>query len=606
MADYSELKRKAQEIRDEVKAGANTAARVGTVLEGIVDALEAQANQDANIQESIEEIQNNTSEELKNLVVNDLTTGGADKALSAEMGKVLGEELTELEGDKQNKNAEIYENASKEFFVSDANGNVVAKIGSYGIVATTISVKCDDGIKNLIALLSAKVDKDGDKVLSDENFTSKLKSTLEGYNDSVINSKEGLYITDSEGYVAFKIETNGEVYFNGKSESGSALGLDKFELFSLGDSLSVGGVWQEEVARLTGCMFRQHINIKPGSNLSTGGTVSYQDGYDTTFWRAKNLIDGGYIKGDGENAIVVIENVNDQGSPETVFDKNAVPVIPTAPIDGYSVSTRNDVPAELRILNAVLRTYYTTSGKNLKITQLPVKDGAVTLNVSDSAVSANYNIEVKTSDSIADIIDKILEVNYAKVPDTLADDGVSVDFAGASVNLSFTDTDNTGMQVSITSTSSAKGARAAYFIGTVLEEWEDERKWVYGAELTLSQGYKTTIEMLQRAYPKLKIVIAAFPFHAVTATDYLLPNGRYDSKAYSETTRMQRMKVFREYLNQIAEYYSIPLVDVTYKCGIGINNMLSYYQATANVHPKEEGYIRFGKTVAAELMSNIK
>lgn len=96
MADYSELKRKAQEVRNEVKAGANTATRVGTVLEGIVDALEAQANQDANIQESIEELQDNTSEELKNLVVNDLTTGGADKALSAEMGKELVKELTEL------------------------------------------------------------------------------------------------------------------------------------------------------------------------------------------------------------------------------------------------------------------------------------------------------------------------------------------------------------------------------------------------------------------------------------------------------------------------------------------------------------------------------
>lgn len=96
MAHYDDLKNKAQEVRNEVKAGANTATRVGTVLEGIVDALEAQANQDANIQESIEELQDNTSEELKNLVVNDLTTGGADKALSAEMGKELSVELTEL------------------------------------------------------------------------------------------------------------------------------------------------------------------------------------------------------------------------------------------------------------------------------------------------------------------------------------------------------------------------------------------------------------------------------------------------------------------------------------------------------------------------------
>lgn len=42
MADYSELKRKAQEIRGEVKAGANTASRVGLALEDTVMALEAE------------------------------------------------------------------------------------------------------------------------------------------------------------------------------------------------------------------------------------------------------------------------------------------------------------------------------------------------------------------------------------------------------------------------------------------------------------------------------------------------------------------------------------------------------------------------------------
>jgi hypothetical protein len=46
MTDYSKLKCKAQEITNETKDGANTATRVGTVLENIVDALEEQANQD--------------------------------------------------------------------------------------------------------------------------------------------------------------------------------------------------------------------------------------------------------------------------------------------------------------------------------------------------------------------------------------------------------------------------------------------------------------------------------------------------------------------------------------------------------------------------------
>lgn len=107
MADYSELKRKAQEIKDEVKAGANTANRVGLALEETVKALEAENKRAEQAEESLENsvqmLQDETEdlpsirEQLETLVVNDLTTGGADKALSAEMGKVLGVSVDDLE-----------------------------------------------------------------------------------------------------------------------------------------------------------------------------------------------------------------------------------------------------------------------------------------------------------------------------------------------------------------------------------------------------------------------------------------------------------------------------------------------------------------------------
>ena len=106
MADYSELKRKAQEIRDEVKAGANTANRVGLALEETVKALEAENQRaeqaEVSLENAVQMLQDETEdlpsirEQLETLVVNDLTTGGADKALSAEMGKALSAELTEL------------------------------------------------------------------------------------------------------------------------------------------------------------------------------------------------------------------------------------------------------------------------------------------------------------------------------------------------------------------------------------------------------------------------------------------------------------------------------------------------------------------------------
>lgn len=55
MADYSNLKERASEIRNEVKTGANTAQRVGYLLEQIVAALEGNDS-------------NNVLKEVKNLL----------------------------------------------------------------------------------------------------------------------------------------------------------------------------------------------------------------------------------------------------------------------------------------------------------------------------------------------------------------------------------------------------------------------------------------------------------------------------------------------------------------------------------------------------------
>ena len=104
MADYSELKRKALEIRDEVKIGANTAYRVGVALEDAIKALETENKRAEQVETrlengvmSVRDYAKDTRQDLDALVVNDLTTGGVEKALSAEMGKALSATLTKLE-----------------------------------------------------------------------------------------------------------------------------------------------------------------------------------------------------------------------------------------------------------------------------------------------------------------------------------------------------------------------------------------------------------------------------------------------------------------------------------------------------------------------------
>lgn len=386
-------------------------------------------------------------------------------------------------------------------------------------------------------------------------------------------------------------------------------GFSNCELFSLGDSLSAGGIWQTKVAELTGCVFDQTKNNKAGAMLSVGGTNSFGPTFDNVLWRAKNLIDQGYIQGQGENAIVVLENVNDSYN---AFDDSARTIVPTTPIEGYSESEfTSDLLNSLRDkynINAVFRLTKTLAGKNLKITSLPTKEGDVTLRVGWAGPGySNYNVHVvpQASDDLTMkyVLDKILEYAYTGITDALGEDGISVDFSSGNANymptVEFTDTDNTGMTCVVTDNPNAKTSIAKYFIGDSIDDWTNLSKWQTG--ITYSQGWKSTIELLMRTYPKLNLFVSLFPMHSVTASEYLLPNGTYDTAAYNKVSRMENMRKMQVELGNIAKFYSLPFLDVFAECGIGISNMLTYYNASANVHPKDEGYYKFGETIASQL-----
>ena len=498
--------------------------------------------------------------------------------------------------------------AEPSFTYDPATGSYNVSAG-WGLLAVGTAIVQETGDSQDKAMSQKAVT---DALTASDQKLSELEENKQDKDAEVYgNDSKEFFITDANGYVAFKIDLNGDIDFNGK-------GLEEFELFSLGDSLSYGGVWQEEVARLTGCKFRQELNIKAGHQLSSGGTTTYGDGFDTAVWRTKNLIDAGYISNGGENAIIILENVNDLGEA-TAFDKNAISLCPDTPIEGYTTSQFNadtlaSIPVSQRSINACFKLLRTTAGKNLAVNSLPSKNGAVTLKIFEAGTGTlEYNIQVLSTDNRDAIIAKILEYNYTRVIDTLADDGISVNFVGSNINVTFEDTDNTGMSCTITDTSNAKSAIAVYFTGTSLTEWTDTSKWLYGGKgwssrgyLNLSIAYKSVIERLQKAYPKARIMLAMFPAHSVTSANYLLPNGLYDTKAYNETDRVKNMEILRGVLYDIADYYHIPFLDIYGKCGISINNMLEYYNPSANVHPKESGYIKIGKTVASELMSNIR
>lgn len=489
--------------------------------------------------------------------------------------KAVTEKLSELELDTS-KN------------IADFANEIVPKINNLELDAVDDTLYVTDSQGNVIS----KIDKNGIHVTE--------------VNAKNINSdNDGFYIVDSQGYIAFKVSSDGVVDFNGKGIDDD--GLKKYTLFSLGDSLSTSGIWQNEVSRILGVEFDNAINTKAGAALSVGGTTSFGEDMDNMPWRAKNLIDGGYIENEGENAIIVLENVNDIPSNPT-FDKDAKSYNLDKVFECLAADWGEDflasIPSSERMINSAIRLKMTISGKNLSISNLPSKEGDVILRIyTDATGNIDYGIHVLATDTINDIVNKILEYNYTKVTDTIADDGISVDFSGSNLSITYIDQDNTGLTVSINDTDNAKFTKMKYYNGTSLSEWADTSKWITG--ISFSEGWKTTIEMLQKAYPKAHIFVAMFPAHGVTASEYLKPNGLYDTALYSTNSRVVAMNSHKEVLASIADFYNLPYADVYSECGIGINNLLTYYNATANVHPMNEGYIRFGTTLANIIKRNI-
>lgn len=547
----------------------------------------------------------------------------------------LSDQAAKLEKESVKKNSESEQSVStpSSFKICDREGRVLLKVDEKGSSSTAYLVYKEGTLVGTI----------------DSEFFQKI---ITQENGNIYQEGDSLKICDREGKVFCIISSNGIRAINFLDKEGNStflpeapsdsktygrnnkewipientgevvkvLGLEGYELFSLCDSLGQSGRWQKKFSEITGCTFDQEKNIKAGSPLSVGGTKSYGQGFDSMMWRARNLILSHYIKDEGEKAIIILENIND-ASMTTEWDSSSKLLIPTQPIEGYSfddfnTDMLNKIPSEKRILNACLSLAKSNVGKNLAITKLPEKEGDITLKVGWAGPGyKDYNIHVIPQDSDEEtrkfILDKILEYDYTGVIDVLSENGESIDFSNSTSyepqyrpTVIFTDTTGTGMNVSITDTDDAKTSVVKYFIGDNIEtDWSNIGKWIDGNETTFSMGWKSTIEQLLLAYPKAHIFVSMFPLHAVTAEDFRLPNGYFDTDRYNKESRMNTMRHHQEVLKGIANFYSLPFINVFESCGIGITNMLTYYQQKANVHPMDSGYDRFGETVAGLVKS---
>lgn len=494
------------------------------------------------------------------------------------------------------------------FYITDANRNIVAKISNEGL--ETIKVKANE-------------------------YLDKNNKTISFINDIYdYIYKDMLYISDKQGNIICNISKEGirftNIITNDIKTNNITISGDKnyseYELFTIGDSFSAGNYWNKRCAEILGCKFDPNKNLKPGMNISTGGTATYGGGFDSAFFRVKNLYDQHVIEDDGEKAIILIENVNDINTGADKGSIEDVPLIPKTPIitdcliGDFSIETLNSISEEKRELNACLALKQKAWGKRLTITSLPTKEGDVTIGTGWAGPGWQYysiHVVPQTTEeeTMSFILNKILEYNYTGVTDIDGGDGKSVIFSAGVYNpnnpgqyatrLSFTDTTNTGMRCTISGTKDVDDVETVtevpkFFIGESLSDWTNMTNWVNGSYLKLYRAWRSCIEYLIWRFPKAHIMITAFPSLKCNHDDYIRPNGMRDQNAFNKTTLAQRNNNFYLFLKELATFYNIPYIPVGEDCGINIINIDNYYPNN-DIHPNKKGFDRMAECVAKHI-----
>lgn len=501
------------------------------------------------------------------------------------------------------------------YYFPDSLGSLIAKITNAGVQSVEFVNKEGELLSVLLATIRQSV--------TDEVTARILQETTRNETINISIREDGYYFTDANGNVVAKITNSGlqSVEFLNKDGNPIDIGVDYLtslkgnEFFTLCDSLGTGGVWQSKLAELTGSTFDNNFNVN--NNISVGGTRTVGVSDTVGQWRARTLVGL-----ENPPHTIFIENINDvtKISQKGTIDDN--PFMLENIITGDVVhNTRADIatyiandfqavltamPVNERIIGSGFRFPYLSSAtKNLEITGVATANGDITLTVG----GIGYNIAILTTDSISDILTKILETAYTDYTDTLNVNNVSVDFSTDGLASLTFNANSTGVNAIVTDGSSVTSYDGYIFDSKDVNDWTTVSNWKYDFHnLKLYAGYKGLIEYLQKELPTTNLIwIAPTRFKIqtdVNGTDYdpnlWYADGTFNFSAYQLTADYLDYQELIEVAENTCNMYGVPFINLMKLSGISTANLLDFHD-NLNVHPKTAGYEQWGKTLAKNI-----
>jgi len=367
------------------------------------------------------------------------------------------------------------------------------------------------------------------------------------------------------------------------------------EFYMLGDSLFTNGVIAEVMRSLSNSIYDNSKNTDRQYPLSIGGTAITSNSKQCLQWRARNLVSQHptakriFLESANSNVSGALSDAPFMLSQ--VYELSSLGFTSSTQAADYWTANFAAIVTNYSIEKGVcINIPFNAAGKKVHINSLPTSNGIVTLILN----GYYYAIAVTTDDTMADIIYKMLEYQYFQCIDSAGLDGESINIAGWLNTLTYVDTDSTGMSVTISDTSEALLYYGRFFKGEANStDWNNYSKW--GGEPSFYAGYKGVIEYLQANFHEALIYIFSPTLYSFDPTLYVKADGTPDVDAFRLSEDYLKGYNMGQAQKAICGYYGLQHLDIMNNCNITLFNFDTYYYPN-NVHPKTEGYIRWGET----------
>ena len=401
------------------------------------------------------------------------------------------------------------------------------------------------------------------------------------------------------------------VQFN-KVNSSKLSGKTYWTIF---DSLGASNKWQSKFTELSGANFYPELNSNNKNALSYGGSNSYPQGDNGGQARLRILEK---LKGQYPIDYIFYENVNDIPSTPTIsgsiedapFMRSEKLVILKNGTDKFTSSSDaksyfstnkdtilNSVETDKRKAGVILDLPYENTsveaGYTIKFTSIAKTSGTVYVVKGGS----KFGIDVTPQMTIKDLVDAVLNYSYGAgwSDSAVGDDSVAIYYYQADETVISFDANGTGITTEITRCGTI-GHVYKYFTGYSATEWLDAEKWV--DRMSLYSTYKGIIEFIKTTFPIAKLYWFIPPRYNVpldASADYTKADGTFDIIKYQQTDDYKRYKALTDCQKEVCKLYDVPVLDIEVNCNINLFNLSAYYSSN-NVHPKDEGYYRWGET----------